>query len=128
MTNKNQKIMLIEDEKDLADVFALKFRSEGLEPIIINDGAAALAAIIREKPALVLLDLMIPEVDGFSILASINKEKINPKPLIYVWSNLTQKKDMDLVGKMNINGYLIKSDYTPSALAKKIKDILAKKS
>ena len=119
--------MLIEDEQDLADVFALKFRSEGLEPIIINDGAAALDAIIKEQPDLILLDLMMPEVDGFSILESIGKKKLSPKPLIYVWSNLTQKRDMDMVGKMNINGYLIKSDYTPTALAKKIKDILVKK-
>jgi len=119
--------MLIEDEKDLADVFALKFRSEGLEAIIINDGAMALDAIVREKPDLVLLDLMMPEVDGFSILEDIGKMKLSPKPLIYVWSNLTQKKDMDLVSKMNIGGYLIKSDYTPSALAKKVKEIIAKK-
>ena len=126
MSKKKQKIALIEDEKDLAEIYSLKLKMDGIETIVINDGIKALDILKQEKPALVLLDVMMPEINGFELFARIRKDKALNKTRVYIWSNLTQKKDQEQAKKLGVDGYLIKSDYTPSTLCDKIKKIIKK--
>ena len=92
---------------------------------MLNDGANTLSAVKKIKPDLVLLDLIIPKKDGYEVLGEIKADKVASKTMIYVFSNLTQKAEIDRAMKLGAKNYLIKSDYTPAKLAQKIKDILA---
>ncbi|NCN07698.1 response regulator [Candidatus Falkowbacteria bacterium] len=122
---KKYKILLVEDEPDLADLFSISLKQAGFEVTVLNDGANTLSAVKKIKPDLVLLDLIIPKKDGYEVLGEIKADKVASKTMIYVFSNLTQKAEIDRAMKLGAKNYLIKSDYTPAKLAQKIKDILA---
>lgn len=126
MAGKNKKIALIEDEKDLAEIYGLKLKMSGIETVIINDSLKALEILKRELPDLVLLDIMMPELDGFELFAKLRQDKSLGGIKVYIWSNLTQKKDQEKAQKLRVDGYLIKSDYTPATLAEKVKELLKK--
>jgi DNA-binding response OmpR family regulator len=121
------KIALIEDERDLAEIYSLKLKMDGIDAIVINDSATAIEVLKKEKPVLVLLDIMMPDIDGFSLFEQIKKEKDLGGIKIYIWSNLTQKKDKDKAAQLKVNGYLVKSDYTPASLSEKVKELLKEK-
>lgn len=126
MPESNFKIALIEDEKDLAEIYNLKMKMDGIETVVINDSAKALEILEREKPALILLDVMMPDLDGFELFVKIKQDKVLNKPKVYIWSNLTQKKDQEKAKQIGVDGYLIKSDYTPTTLVAKVKEIIKK--
>jgi len=73
---------------------------------------------------LVLLDLLMPEVDGYQTLKEIKQDPKYKQVSIYVWSNLTQKNEVALAKRLGADGYLVKSDYTPSKLLAKVIELL----
>lgn len=121
---KNNTILIVEDEVELADMFSLGLKKIGFETVVLNDGLGVLAEIKRSKPIFILLDIVMPNMDGYQVLKEI-KDKTNAK--IYVWSNLTQSGEIKAAKKLGADGYLIKSDFTPRKLAEKIKEILSHK-
>lgn len=127
MSENKCKIALIEDEKDLAEIYSMRLVMDGIETVVINDSAKAIDILKKETPDLVLLDVMMPEIDGFELFVKIRKDKELKKTKVYIWSNLTQKKDQEKAQKLGVNGYLIKSDYTPATLTQKVKEILKNK-
>lgn len=68
------KIMVVDDDKDATALFEEVLKAEGYEPITLNDSAAAVAVAKREKPDLFVLDLMMPEPDGFKLCRMLRKE------------------------------------------------------
>jgi len=127
MPKTKTKIALIEDEKDLAEIYNLKLQMDGIETVVINDSTQAINILKKEMPALVLLDIMMPEINGLELFAMIRKDKTLNKIKVYIWSNLTQKKDQEKAQKLHVDGYLIKSDYTPATLSAKVKELLKNK-
>lgn len=119
------KVLLAEDDKDLLEIFSLKLKISGFNLLTATNGQDALDLIKKEKPDLVLLDLVMPEMDGYQVLTALGKDKsLKGKTLVYVWSNLTQNSEIEKAKKLGADGYLIKSDYTPSKLVEKIAEIL----
>ncbi|MFA5020447.1 MAG: response regulator [Patescibacteria group bacterium] len=127
MAQSSKKIALIEDEKDLAGIYNLKLQMDGINTVVINDSLKALEVLRREKPNLVLLDIMMPDLNGFELFAKIKKDHNLKDVKVYIWSNLAQKREQDQAKKMKVDGYLIKSDYTPSTLSAKVRELLGKK-
>lgn len=117
------KILLIEDEPDLIDLFSTSLTNAGFQVEIMKDGTNALDTVKKIKPDLVLLDLIMPKKDGYEVLKEIKCDKATSKTLIYVFSNLTQKDEIDKAMKLGAKDYLVKSDYTPSKLIDKINEI-----
>ncbi|MFA5029936.1 MAG: response regulator [Patescibacteria group bacterium] len=124
MNSSDYKILLVEDEPELVQLFSNALKNEGFKMELATDGHIALKKIAEFKPDLMLLDLVIPQLDGFQVLEKIKKEKQDKKMLVYVWSNLTQESEIGRAKKLGASGYLIKSDYTPTKLVAKIKEIL----
>lgn len=122
---KSYKILLIEDELDLVDLFGGSLKSAGFQVESIESGEQALSAIKKLKPDLVLLDLIIPKKDGYEVLKEIKCDQAIKNTLVYVFSNLTQKAEIERALKLGAKDYLIKSDYTPSKLVEKINQILS---
>jgi CheY-like chemotaxis protein len=119
-----RKILLAEDEPDIAELFGLALTSAGFSVEIVNNGAEAIKKLKSFKPDLLLLDLVMPDIDGYEVLDSIKSDKSFRGP-IYVWSNLTQKSEIDKATKAGADGYIVKSNFTPAKLVEKVREILS---
>jgi len=124
MANKKYKILMVEDEPDLAEIYTLELEMAGFEVALAKDGALALEKLKTDTPDFILLDLLMPEIDGYEFLTKMKNHPKRKKLLIYAWSNLTQKNHIAKANDVGADGFLIKSDFTPRKLADKIKEIL----
>lgn len=122
------KIILAEDEQFLRELCEQQLTKAGFEVISVINGAKALKLIMEEKPDLVLLDIILPTVDGFKILKEIRKSpnsKVAKTPVIML-SNLGQISDVDKAKKLGANQYLVKSDFTVGEIVKEVEKMLEK--
>ena len=128
--NKNPKIFIVEDNADIREIYRLQFQAAGFTVVTSGDGLDFVSRISEEMPDLVLLDLMLPEMDGFSVLKSIKdnfeNSKLQQVPII-IWSNLSEDSDITKALEYGANFYLRKSDYEGADLVDKVKDLIGKK-
>ncbi len=117
------KIILVEDDDDLREMYKRKLEMEGYKTITAKDGISALNLIGSEKPDLILLDILIPKKDGFEVLQCIRNSKddgLRSLPVIII-SNLSSEEDRCEAEKIGISGYLIKSTTTLEKFVETIK-------
>lgn len=119
-----KKICIIEDEVALAEMYKIKFSKEGYDVKVATNGVEGLKLIKEAKPDLVLLDLVMPRMDGFTVLKELRADPATAKLTVYVFSNLGQSTEVEQGLKEGANGYFIKSSLTPSQLVEKVKAIL----
>jgi len=119
-----KKILLVEDDPLLVDIYTTKLRQSGFEVQVAEQGEKALAAIEEGKPDLVLLDIVLPSMDGWDILRQVREiEKFRGIPII-ILSNLGQKEDIERGIKLGATDYLIKAHFSPGEITEKIASIL----
>ena len=121
-----QKILIIEDDPFLSEMYAAKFNQAGFEVGVAADGQEGLEKIEKERPDLILLDIVLPKADGFDVLEKIKKNEELEKIPVILLTNLGQKDDVEKGLKMGALEYIIKAHFTPSAVVAKVKEILAK--
>ncbi len=126
MTDAKIKVLIIEDEEMLVNMYVSKFEKDGFLTIKALNGKQGVELIEKENPDIVLLDIIMPEMDGFMVLKEI---KSNPKtkdiPVIML-TNLGQDEDVNKGGKLGAVDYLVKANLTPSEVVEKVKKILNK--
>ena len=118
------KILIVEDDKFLRELIAQKLTKEGYETFEAVDGEDGIKKIKEEKPELVLLDLILPGIDGFEVLSRMKEDPILSKIPVIILSNLGQKEDVERGLKLGAIDYLIKAHFTPGEIIEKIKAIL----
>lgn len=123
-----KSILIVDDDKFLLDMYAMKFKEKGYQVESAPGGAAAVARLSDGlEPSVVLLDLVMPGMDGFELLGEIKTKKLSPKSALVILSNLGQKEDIEKGTALGIDGYIIKASCTPTEVTKKVEEILAKK-
>ncbi len=122
----NKKILLVEDEASIADVFEDQLTFGGFEVEIASGGAQALEMLKANKYDLMLLDLVMPEVDGLEVLQSIkDKPEEYPKIPTIALSNVTSEDVKKEVESYNLKGYLQKLELKPQMLLETVNKALA---
>lgn len=120
------KILIVEDEKLLSEMYEEKFSQSGFLAIVANSAEEGLGLLKKEKPDLVLLDILLPQENGIQFLKRIKNISEASKAPVIVFSNYddpeTKKKAFDLGAR----DYLIKTNFTPSEIVEKVKDFLNK--
>lgn len=120
-----KKILLVEDDPFLIDIYTKKLKKEGFEVATVADGEKVLERVEKGEIDLLLLDIVLPKIDGWEILRKIKNKKLKNKNLrIIVLSNLGQKEEVEKGLKLGADKYLIKAHYTPSQVVEEIKKIL----
>ena len=119
-----KKILIIEDDKFLRELIAQKLVKEGYDIAEAVDGEKGIKAVGEEKPDLVLLDLVLPGIDGFEVLARIKGDSEIAQTPVIILSNLGQKDDIEKGLKMGAVDYLIKAHFTPAEIIEKIRIVL----
>lgn len=123
---KKKKIMIVEDDSFVMDIYQTKLSQEGYEVLSAENGAEAIKKLEKEIPDLVLLDIIMPYVDGLQVLRKIKAdEKLKNIPVILL-TNLSQKENINEGLGLGADDYLIKSHFTPSEVLEKIKKYIKK--
>ncbi len=121
---KKIKILLIEDDSFLVEMYTTKFELEGFDVVSAEDGQKGLDMVKKEKPDIILLDILMPKMDGFAVLDALKKDKALADIPVILLTNLGQKEDVKKGFEKGAVGYLIKAHFMPSEVVDKIKKIL----
>jgi len=119
-----KKVLLVEDDPFLIEVYAAKFKEAGFSLEVVSDGSIVLSKIKELNPDLIILDIVLPNVDGWEILRAIKNSPQLKNIIVVILSNLSEKEDVEKGIRFGADKYLIKSHYTPSEVVEEIKKIL----
>lgn len=122
----SQKILVVEDDKFLRELISQKLAKEGYNVCEAVDGEDGVKKIKQEKPDLVLLDLILPGIDGFEVLSQTKEDSEVSKIPVIILSNLGQREDIERGLKLGAVDYLIKAHFTPGEIIEKVKKALLK--
>ena len=115
------KIIIIDDDMFLLDMYSVKFNEKGYEVVPALGSMEALDKL-RDglKPKVILLDIVMPDMDGFELLKVINSENLAEDSKIIVLSNLGQESDIKKGTSLGADGYIVKASATPSEVVEKV--------
>jgi len=119
-----KKILIVEDDSFLRGLMSQKLTSNGFEILQATDGEEAIKKASTQGLDLILLDLVLPNIDGFEVLSQLKENSATSKIPVIILSNLGQKEDIDKGFKLGAADYLIKAHFTPNEIIEKIKTIL----
>jgi len=121
----SKKILIVEDDRFLRELISKKLDAEEEYNIVqAVDGESAIKKIGEESPDLVLLDLILPGIDGFEVLSRVkNNPELMDTPVV-ILSNLGQKEEVDKGLDLGAIDFLIKAHFTPGEIIKKVKKVL----
>lgn len=129
MEKEKTKILIVDDDSFLLDMYALKFNQNNFEVHTAISGVQAVEKLKGGlKPLIILLDIIMPEMDGFEMLEKINKENLSPDSIKVILSNKSQQADIDRGNSLGVAGYIIKANSTPVEVINQVMSILEKNS
>ncbi len=120
------KVLIVEDDPFLSEMYATKLSQEKFEVELAVDGSGALKKARETRPDLILLDIVLPKMDGFEVLKKIKSEKDLRNIKIIVLTNLGQKEEIEKGFQLGADDYIVKAHFTPSEVAIKAKKVLSK--
>lgn len=124
MANQLPTILLIEDDPSLIEMYQLRFKEDNFNLLLAEDGAAGLELARTKQPDIILLDIMLPKMDGFAVLTEVKKAGETKNIPVLMMTNLAQQADIDKGKQLGADDYIIKSSLTPSQVSAKIKTFL----
>ena len=124
MAEKNKRVLLVEDDPFIRDIYNVKFSQEGFEVYLAENGTEALKKMEQFVPDVILLDIVMPYMDGMETLKNIrNREEWKKIPVIML-TNISEKEKIEESEGYGVSDYLIKSHFTPSEVVQKVKALL----
>jgi len=127
MEEKKRKILIVDDDSFLLDMYALKFSQNNFEVNTAPGGKQALEMLEGGlKPDVILLDIIMPEMDGFEMLKIINDKKLSQDSVKIILSNKGQQSDIDQGNSLGASGYIVKANSTPAEVIEHVMGILKK--
>jgi DNA-binding response OmpR family regulator len=119
-----KKILLVEDDPFLIDIYKTKFKKAGFQVEVAESGDQVFPVLKEIKPDLLVLDIVLPHLDGWEIMERIKSDKDLKNLKVIILSNLGQKNEVEKGLKMGAVKYLIKAHYTPTEIVEEIKKII----
>jgi DNA-binding response OmpR family regulator len=126
MASSKRKILIVEDEPFLCEMYKTKFEALGYEVLVADNGEQGIAMMREHRPDIVLLDIIMPVMDGYSVLKVVRADPDLKGQLIVIFSNLGQEEEVAKGLQLGADDYLVKSNLTPSELLKKVEAVLMK--
>lgn len=119
--NDNLKVLLIEDEKEVAELYRLKLSLDGYNVVVAADGTEGLKKAIEVRPDLIFLDIKMPGMDGFEVLKHLRSNEITKNTPVIILSNFDEQEMIEKGLSLGANEYFIKSQFNPGELSAKTK-------
>ena len=123
-----RKVLIGEDEKNISEMYKIAFEKFGYNAVTASNGKEVIDVAQKELPDIVLLDINMPIKDGFQVLKDISEQEdiyqIFLSIPVVILSNYNNPQDIDYCMRMGAQDYIIKSEWTPADIVKKIDDLL----
>jgi len=121
---KKYTVLLVEDDEMLLQMYTEKFTKSGYTVKSATNGENALEVLKDASPNIMLLDIVMPKMDGFQLLKNLRKDKKYAKVPIIMLTNLGQVEDIRQGEKLGANDYFVKANHTPAEVVAKVKEYL----
>ncbi len=118
------KIMLVEDDNNLREIYGERLLAEGYEIVSASDGEEALALAVKEKPDLIISDVMMPKISGFDMLDILRQTPETKNTQVIMMTALSQAEDKERADKLGADKYLVKSQVTLEDVARVVHDMI----
>ncbi len=118
------KIMIVEDDRNLQSIYGDRLKAEGHTIITASDGEEALAVAVKEKPDLIISDIMMPKISGFDMLDILRTTPETQNVKIIMMTALSQAEDRERANKLGADKYLVKSQVTLDDVARTVNEIV----
>ena len=127
MEKEKKKILIVDDDNFLLDMYALKFSQNGFEVYTAGGGVNALEKLKNGlSPDLLVVDIIMPELDGFEVLTQIKEQNLCPKCVKIILSNKSEPEDIEKGNQLGVIGYIVKANSTPAEVIEQAVKILEK--
>jgi CheY-like chemotaxis protein len=124
MTTK-RKILLVEDEQPIVELYRMKFENDGYHVVIAQNGHEGLELIEQHKPHVVLLDILMPDMDGIQMLDELSRRKISHNPKIIILTNVPDELTQQKAQEYGVTDFYVKVQVTPTQVADRVAELLA---
>jgi len=129
MEGDKKKILIVDDDGFLLDMYAFKFSQNNFEVHTSMDGIQAIDKLTKGlNPDVILIDVIMPGMDGFEALEKINNDKLSEDSIKIILSNKSQQSDIDRGMSLGVQGYIVKANSTPAEVIQQVVEILGKKN
>ena len=118
------KVAIVEDDLAIAQMYRLKFETEGYKVDIAENGRLGLKLCEDMKPDMVLLDLMMPEMNGDEMLDKMRHTEWGKKPKVIILTNVSEQEAPEHLKELGIEGFIVKAEMTPKQVADFVKEKL----
>ncbi len=119
------KIAIIEDDVAISQMYRLKFEAEGYEVQVAENGKLGLSLLESQKPDIVLLDLMMPEMNGDEVLSQLRATDWGKDMKVIILTNMGEQEAPEILKTLNVTAFIVKADMTPRQVADLVKQKLA---
>ena len=119
------KILIIDDDAFLSSIYKQRFEADGFEVVIAVSGEDGLRMAAEKKPDVILLDLLMPRMDGFQVLERLKRDPVTSGIPVFIFTNLGQPGDIERCKSLGAAGYAIKAQTLPEETVKQVKKLLS---
>ena len=124
MADEKIKVLIVEDDSMILDMYVHKFEQEGFMVFQLERGDNVIELVEKEQPNIILLDVIMPGLDGFSVLQALKVNDKTSKIPVIILTNLGQDEDRTIGLTMGAIGYIVKSNMTPGDVVRKVREFL----
>ncbi len=122
MSDKENQILIIEDDPYIADILQTKFRVEGMEALVAADGLSGLKTALEQQPDLILLDIVMPKMDGLTMLQKLRESgEFGKQVPVIVLTNLNDAEKVQEAAACGVCDFLVKDKWEPKDLVKLVR-------
>lgn len=118
------KVLLVEDDVNLRDIYFARFQAEGYDLAVASNGEEALAMSVKEKPDLIVLDVMMPRISGFDVLDILRSTPETAHTKVIMMTALSEESDKERGKALGVDEYLVKSQVTLEDVVGTVKKVL----
>lgn len=122
--DKKKKVLLVEDDIFMADLLTREFAQAGLEIVLAKTGQEAVDKFSAARPDIILLDILLPDVNGLEVLRQIRRKDGGPETKVLILSNLSSERDIEDANRLAVVGYLVKANTSLPEIVEKIKSLV----
>ena len=125
-TEKKKKILVVEDDIFMVELLVGDLQAAGYDTLVAKTGIEGVEQFRTGRPDLVLLDILLPDQNGFETLRQIRRSAGGPETMVMILSNIAEGPDMDEAKRLGVKDYLVKANFTLPEIIDKIREVFKK--